>query len=274
MFELESPKDDGLFIASVGEWSHDKHYFFMRYVDAFTTAMKNKKWGGLHYIDLFAGAGIERLEDSQRLEWGSPLIAAQSPYPFDGIHVCEKDREKCDALKTRIQKIVPSAQVLCGDANQEVDVIVDQIPTNALSLAFLDPFGLHLDYETLRKPAARRADLIIFFPDHLDALRNWEHNYIDKPDSNLDRCLGQGSDWRSIIDTTPRHRLAEVLRKLYVQQIEVLGYEYFDYERISMRNHPLYILIFRTRHEVGAKIWRGISGIKPDGQRTFTFPQD
>ena len=56
MFELPSPKDDDLYIPTVGEWSRDKHYFLMRYIDAFTTSMKNKKWQGLHYIDLFAGA--------------------------------------------------------------------------------------------------------------------------------------------------------------------------------------------------------------------------
>ena len=64
MFDMPTPKDDGLFIPEVGEWSKDKHYFLARYIDAFTTAMKNKKWSGLHYIDLFAGAGVERLKDS------------------------------------------------------------------------------------------------------------------------------------------------------------------------------------------------------------------
>ena len=74
-FELPPPEDDGLPTASVKSWSRDKHHFLRRYIDAFTTSMKDKRWGGLHYIDLFAGPGIERLEDGS-LEWGSPLIAA------------------------------------------------------------------------------------------------------------------------------------------------------------------------------------------------------
>lgn len=52
-----SPTDDGLEISTVGEWSRDKHHFLSRYIDAFTNAMKKKGWSGLHYIDLFAGAG-------------------------------------------------------------------------------------------------------------------------------------------------------------------------------------------------------------------------
>ena len=117
-----------------------------------------------------------------------------------------------------------------------------------------------------------RADLIIFFPDHLDALRNWEHNYLDNPDSNLDRCLGPGTNWRSLLNEAPTQRRAEVLRNLYVDQLKKqLGYTEFEYERISFKGHPLYVLIFCSRHKIAAKLWRGISGKKPNGQRTWPF---
>lgn len=78
MLELPAAEDDGLFIPLVGEWAHDKHHFLRWYIDAFTTSMRIKQWGGLHYVDLFAGAGIARLKRSKRLDWGPPLIAAQA----------------------------------------------------------------------------------------------------------------------------------------------------------------------------------------------------
>jgi len=271
MFKLSPPNDDGLYIPTVGQWSRDKHYFLMRYIDAFTTSMKSKQWKGLHYIDLFAGPGIERLKVSKVLDWGSPLIAAKAPHRFNRLHLCEMNKRKYAALKSRIDEVRPDSQVLHGDANVKIQEIVQEIPQGALSLAFLDPYGLHLEFETLKLLSDIRADLIIFFPDHLDALRNWEHNYLENPDSNLDRCLGSGADWRSIINKTPRNRLAEVLRELYVRQIKSLGYIYFEYERISTEAHPLYILIFCSRHPLAAKLWRGIAGKKPDGQRTFKF---
>lgn len=65
MPELPPPDDDGLIIPEVGEWSRDKHHFLRRYIHAFTTAMKDKGWSGLHYIDLFAGAGMERIKGGQ-----------------------------------------------------------------------------------------------------------------------------------------------------------------------------------------------------------------
>jgi three-Cys-motif partner protein len=271
MFNLPPPTDDGQYIPMVGEWSHDKHYFLMRYIDAFTTSMKNKSWQGLHYIDLFAGAGIERLESSRKLEWGSPLIAVKAPHPFDKLHLCEKNKRKYAALKSRIGEIKPDSQVLLGDANQKIREIIKAIPQRTLSLAFLDPYGLHLDFETLKVLSDIRADLIIFFPDHLDALRNWEKRYLKNPASNLDRCLGLGFDWRSIMNKAPHDRRAEVLRELYVTQIQSLGYTEFEYERIQMKGHPLYILILCSCHPLAAKLWRGISRQKPDGQKTFPF---
>lgn len=271
MFELPAPPEDGLYIPEVGEQSKDKHYFLRRYVDAFTTAMR-KKWE-LHYIDLFAGAGVERLRDSNELDWGSPLIAAQAPFRFHALHFCEKNGRKFDALKSRLARFRPDSQVIRGDANESVNEIVGRIPKKgSLSLAFLDPYGLHLDYETLRSLSTIRADLIIFFPDHLDALRNWEHNYLDNPESNLDRCLGPGADWRSLLDETPAERRAEQLRDLYKSQLEThLGYRHFEYQRICYKQHPLYVLILCARHERAAEFWRKVARIKPDGQRTFRF---
>ena len=169
MFKLEPPQDDGLYIPEVGEWSKDKHYFLQRYIDAFTNSMKGKAWNGLHYIDLFAGAGIECLKDSQKLDWGSPLIAAQSRNPFSALHLCELDQKKYKALEKRVNKYHPEVQIVNGDANLKIPEIINEVPPRSLSLAFLDPFGLHLDFETLKILGLRRADLVIFFPDHLDS---------------------------------------------------------------------------------------------------------
>jgi len=230
------------------------------------------KWGSLHYIDLFASAGIEKLKESGELNWGSPMIAAQARKPFDRLHLCELRRNRHKALMERVGRIRDDSQILQGDANENVPAIANCIPKNSLSLAFLYPYGLHLDYTTLETLADIRADLIIFFPDRLDALRNWEHTYLDNPESNLDRCLGSGADWRLLILESPAERRAETLRNLYVRQIrERLGYNYFEYQRISYRNHPLYILIFCSRHERGAELWRNVSKTQPNGQRTIGF---
>ncbi|HEY8747178.1 MAG TPA: three-Cys-motif partner protein TcmP [Tepidisphaeraceae bacterium] len=270
MFKLPEPQDDGLFTPVVGSWSAHKHHFLRRYIDAFVTAMRGKKWSGLHYIDLFASAGIEQIENGP-LDWGSPLIAAQAPHPFSRLHCCELSKRSFKALSERMARYPQpqTPQMLQGDANLKVGEIVKAIPTGSLSLAFLDPHGLHLHFETVKRLASHNVDLIIFFPDHLDALRNWEI-YEENPNSNLDRVLG--APWRDEIKDAPAERRAEVLSEIYIKQLRTLGYSEFEFERISLpTGRFLYKLIFCSRASAGGKIWRGISNKKADGQSTFDF---
>ena len=271
-FELPTPEDDGLHSPKVGSWSADKHHFLMRYIHAFTTAMKKKRWDALHYIDLFAGAGIEDVE-GKGLDWGSPLIAAQSPVRFAKLHLVDINPTNHRVLETRLKRFLqPHApQLILGDANERVQGVVDQVPSGALSIAFLDPYGLHLHFETLRTLAKRRVDFIIFFPDHMDAIRNKKAYYEGNPDSNLTQQLGT-AEWESTLRAAPADKEVEVLNDLYVKQIKTLGYKHFEYERIERPDgHPLYRLIFCSRDEAGAKIWRGIAQRKPDGQGSFDF---
>ena len=272
MFELKPPEDDGLYIEEVGAWSADNHHFLRRYIDAFTTAMKSKPWHGLHYVDLFAGAGIEKLRGN-RLDWGSPLIAAQAPNRFTRMHLCELDDEKFTALSNRIGRFKQpdEPQLLNEDANGAISQIIEELPMGSLTLAFIDPYGLHLHFETLRELGQRRADLLIFFPDHLDALRNWENVYRGQPDSNLSKVLGT-TTWHERMMARPRDQWAHELTQVYVEQIKSLGYVHFDYERIALkRGQPLYRLIFCSKHEAGARIWRRVATKKPGGQWTFGF---
>lgn len=270
--ELPQPQDDGLYMGKpVGPWSADKHKFLADYIYAFTTTMHAKNWSCLNYIDLFAGPGKLRIKDTNEIIWGSPLIAAHYP-AFANLFVCEKNKQAFDALTTRLGRTNTPSHILPfnRDCNDIVGDIVDQIPPRSLSLAFLDPYGLHVDFKTVAALSNHRTDLIIFFPDRLDALRNHGLIYRDDPDSNLDRFLGDPG-WRTALDSNPCDRWAAVLRDLYVTRLRTLGYSEFEYERIYASGTPMYLLIYCSEHPVGAKIWRGISQKKPDGQRTFGF---
>lgn len=272
-WNLPPPEDDGLKKSEAKAHSLQKHYFLRRYIDAFTTAMGPKRWDSLHYIDLFAGAGIVIL-DTGELVWGSPLIAAKSPVPFHRLHLCERNRAEYGALKARVDRLGlgASAQLLFGDANEQVGRVVKELPAGSLSFAFLDPYGLHLNYSTIEVLSKARCDLLIFFPDRVDLLRNWKLNYKEDPNSNPDQVFGSGADWRSIFDKRPRSSWVRELTRLYMDQLRKLGYGYVIPERIYTKNNsPLYQLLFCSKHKAGERIWRGISSTKPDKQRTFDF---
>jgi three-Cys-motif partner protein len=273
MRQLPQPEDDGLYIPEVAEHSRHKHHFIEHYINAFTTAMKDKRWESLHYVDLFAGAGIERLRKSRTLAWGSPMIAVQARHPFARLHLCEQNARCYNALHQRVTALRPDSQILKGDANKKINTIVGEIPDRALSLCFIDPYGLHMDLDTLRSLSAKRVDLILFFPDRLDALRNWAAYYLKNPESNLDRCLGHSVDWRARLQGMPAHDYAKGLRDMYIEVIQQeLGYAETGFERIkTVSGRPIYYLIFCSRARIALQIWRGVTRKKPNGQRTWDF---
>jgi three-Cys-motif partner protein len=193
---------------------------------------------------------------------------------FQQLHLVELDSKKFGALTTRLRQFahLQEPQVLEGDANKRVEEIVRRIPTDSLSVAFLDPYGLHLHFDTLKAIAKRKVDLIIFFPDHVDALRNWDMSYADDLHSNLDLVLGH-APWREQKAKTPQSGWVDMLSRLYIDQIRTLGYTEFEHERIKRRDsRPLYKLIFCARHKRAAEIWRGVSNEKLDRQKSLDFP--
>ena len=266
--DAPEPRDDGLVIPEVGPWSRHKHHFLRRYVYAFTTSMR-KKWSELHYVDLFSGAGIERVRGGG-LEWGSVLIAAMTQHPFAKLHLCELDPGKWAALRDRLQAFPQPTlpQLLQGDANVCVREIVDAIPSSSPNLAFVDPFRLgELNFGTLAALSERRTDLIVFLPDFLDALGNVTY-YRGHTDSKLSRFLGT-SDWETALEGVPRSRWPDALLRVFQAQLERIGYRYFAEERISHegRNLRLYRLVFCSGDRAGVTLWRNVSRKLAGGQR-------
>lgn len=264
--------DDGHWVRPVGPWSKDKHHFLSRYLDAFTTSMRVQWKGRLHYIDLFSGPGVCKIRETDELIDGSPLLAAKLKYKFAQLHLCDLDPRCTSSLDARLQAIQQPREpdVQTGDANECVHEIVGKIPSRGcLSLAFLDPAGLHLHYSTLQALASRKVDLIIFFPDRIDALRNWERYYKDKPDSNLDAVLGPGVEWRSQLENA--NDRAAKLTEMYESQLDKLGYHYRTTRRVMYEGKRLYKLIFCSKDPMGLQIWENTGRVHADGQREFGF---
>lgn len=263
------PHNDGLIIPEVGPWAKRKYHFLGRYLDAFTNAMKGKKWDGLYYIDPFCGAGLARIRDSEEIVLASPLLAANIRNPFTRLHLCDANPDKIDACRRRLEKVIlPNRpHILTGDSNETIDNILDGVSPHGLSVAFIDPFNLGgIAFETIRAIANYNSDLIILLPDHIDAIRNATAYYGGNPESNLDRFLG--IDWRKALTGSDSESWIQKFRELYEQQLRKLRYRHFDAKRVrNTHNRPLYLLLYASRHPAGLKIWRGIGAIDEKGQR-------
>jgi len=263
--------DDGLYMSEVGRWSKRKYHFLGNYLDMFSTGMKNR-WPYRHYVDLFAGPGMARVRDHGTILVGSPLLAARVRDPFSKLHLCEANQAKFDALRERIarERLDTKPQVIMGNANECVDQIIADIPAQgALTLVFADPYGLHLDFDTVRKLAGRRCDLIVLLADNMDALRNWATYYYDNKNSNLDRFMGE-SGWRGALTESPSDRLAASLRDRYCEQLRTIGFKHFGWERVfNDRNVDIYTLLYASGSPVGLSFWEKASAIAEDGQRSL-----
>ena len=222
--------DDGLPTRRTGPWSFDKLYWWNRYIEITTRAMVGSPhWSELVYVDLFAGPGIcTTRSDGERMP-GSPLIAGLAPKSFGRLLLCEADPALATACQTRLNRLCPEVptKVIPGDCNEVIDQVTSQIPERALTLAFIDPTGLHAHFETIRKLTEnRRVDLYILFADNMDLVRNVEL-YAKQSNSNLDLVLGPESDWRNnwsqLSSQTPTN-VAALFANLYKRQLANLGY--------------------------------------------------
>ncbi|MFG0291737.1 MAG: three-Cys-motif partner protein TcmP [Phycisphaerales bacterium JB050] len=266
------PIDDGLVIPEVGQWSKRKYHFLERYLDLFTTGMK-RKWPQRHYIDLFAGAGFSKLKDSGEIVCGSPLLAANVTDPFTHIHAFEVDRERASALSARLGVLPEERQtVTCCEASDAVPILAKRIPRRgALCLTFIDPYGLHIDFATIAAlTSGINTDLIVLMADNMDALRNWAKYYINNPDSNLDRFMGEPG-WRSLLEASPSDSKAERLRDAYLAKLGTeLGFVHTDSVRVqNSQGRDIYTLLYASRSPKGLEFWSKAKAVDESGQRSL-----
>ena len=205
---------------------------------------------------------------------GSAIIAAHAAKPFRKIIVCEQNRRSAKACRARLEA-TPAAdrcEVLVGDCNALVHEVVQKIPQQALTLAFVDPKGLGAQFKTIEFLANHsRVDFVVLFADALDIRRNAEHVYRSDPNSNLDQFLGPDSNWRMELDKlenpndiTRRKLFADIYKR---QLQRLLGYRYFGEKVMKCDGKPLYRLIYASNDELGLKFWK--EALKEDscGQR-------
>lgn len=264
------PVDDDLPMRSSNAYAVDKLYALEAYIKMAQTAMKYQNWSSRNYIDLEAGPGKNRIGDQVYL--GSPLIALTKPDPFDRYWFNELEDEPFEALQTRISHYPRKHRVklLQLDANEAVDLIVNKIIQEdqfaasqgtrpSFNIAFLDPLGLEVQWQTVEKLGRiKKMDLIINFST--SAINRNLH----QPEV-IDRYFGNQS-WRQFINIGDHVQRRRKMIDLYLEQLKQLGYwilndDELGYHDISMkntRNAEVYSLIFASKNKLGDKLWRQV----------------
>lgn len=264
------PQHDGLPIREFGPWVAEKLDYLKRYIDVFETSMR-KKWSTRHYIDLFAGTGKCICRKTRQVYLGSPLLALTTKYPFTDYFFVDSDpdcildlQQRCSAssLNERIRFTV-------DDANRVAGKIVEQIQgIPSLNLAFLDPDGLELQWETVATLAQiERLDLIIHY-SQMGLNRAMPNVFRSETLTDVDHFFG-GTEWRTIYEKYRRHEeqfLHRQLMDFYKSKLKRLGYrETLRDDEVGAeplirneKNAPLYRLLFASKHPLGLEFWQKV----------------
>ena len=263
--------DDGLYYEDeVGAWVEDKHRLVSLYEALFSTGMKHK-WDVRVCIDLYSGPGMVRVRGTGKMLWGSPLLALQAKDPFDKYIFCENNAAALDALKQRVEKQFPKADVcyIHGSCDGKVEEICSKIPLpsrgrKVLSFCFVDPYDLSVKFSTIGKISDRFVDFLILLALGMDANRNLQH-YLDPTNHKIDDFLGL-PDWRDRWTKQFSNGSAsfpQFLAETYAKQMETLRYLPVAFHqmkpiRSDVKNLPLYHLALFSRHKLAYSYWEDV----------------
>lgn len=253
----------------VGSWAEEKHRLVSLYAKLFSSGMKDK-WNRRVYVDLYAGAGYNRIRGTSKIILGSPLRALTLEHPFDKYVFCEQDAENLEALKIRVRRIAGPANVafVSGDCNKRVSDILAEIPRGSredtvLSLCFADPFDIGLKFETIRALADRYVDFLILLALYMDANRNYER-YVSDDAVKIDEFLGS-TTWRGRWTVAQKNAVGfpQFLAKEFATSMESLGYlptplHKMKRVRSDEKNLPLYYIALFSRYELAHKFWNEV----------------
>lgn len=180
-----------------GEWTSTKLEAVREYFNRFNSALSKQRFKRVH-IDAFAGGGrIEPMEEkksaaqhvadgelfsidsettglpedegSEEFRHGSPLLALEAEPPFHEFIFIDKNQENLNQLRAQVTESGSlngrPVEYLCEDANTALSRISKRNWRSSRATVFLDPFALHVRWETLEAIARTEAmDMWMLFP--------------------------------------------------------------------------------------------------------------
>jgi three-Cys-motif partner protein len=230
-------------------WAILKLAFLGNYVDMYTSIVKSRI-GRTYYLETNAGCGLNMIEDvDNAIVFGSPMVAMKkAKKPFDGHILIEKEKAYCEAL----QKLMPSAHIINGDVNSDINDsggrglrhALSLVPQNTPILAFVDPYGMDVRWRTLELLLDRWSDVIINFQSVQRVVGSVDYNV--KYASTLTDFFGT--------DAWQRCRTNGEFLELYMSQIR----QYKDVVlpiKIQGRGGYYYHLIVAVKKTRGPQDW-------------------
>lgn len=270
---------------TVGPWAAAKLDALEAYLKFYGTALSKQSFKRV-YIDAFAGACITKLrgtgvtvepspffdepDDTEAQEefiLGSPVRALNVPNAFHHHYFFDLDETRAEILRD-LTKERHDVTVQVGDCNPLIRNLAPSLKErNTRGVAFLDPYGAHLEWATLEALAGTGTmEVVINFPlaMAINRLITRSGDVRERWSDQLTACFGT-HEWRTIaysreVDlfgnevTKKKNDVAEKLLDLYVGRLKTL-FPFVATPHLirNTRNTPLYYLIWAGPHKLGLK---------------------
>lgn len=257
---------DGLFVRKSGEWAKRKHHYLKNYCGITTVSMRNKF--RLVYLDVMAGPGRCKIEETNEEFPGSPLVALD--HDFAEYIFIEEEPELVDALKQRVANHPKAGKVKIISENW-INVMESRrlkFDASTLVVAFVDPTGIsQVPLSAMKKLANNpRVDLLVTIQYRLGIV--WNVPQYLKARSNqtaLDNFLGDPSwrEWENKDAGEFGRRAVEYFCDKFQKEERFIGTRHVS---VPEKN-PLYRFTLFTRHPRGGDFWNKILKIDEKGQR-------
>ncbi|MEO9231565.1 MAG: three-Cys-motif partner protein TcmP [Devosia sp.] len=247
----------------VGRWVPEmKHTFLAKYVEG--TRRAREKFKQRVYVDLFCGPGRVQVKGEAMTRPGGAQVAwhhsRRDGAAFTSCLVGDLDAARASACAERLLAGGAPARAFPGAAEATVDQVLKAIPSNALCLAYLDPYNLqYLSFSVIEKLARLT---YIDFAVHFSTM-DLRRNVLMEFNPERARFDAAAPGWRQHVDPVAfvRGDADEAFFDYWCSLVKGLGFS------ISQRmplvrdegNRPLYHLVFFSRHELPNRIWGDVA---------------
>lgn len=229
-----------------------------------------KKWR-LVYLDVMAGPGRCKIEDTGEEFPGSPLVALD--FDFQEYVLIEEDSSLADALQERIRGHARAARVRVIQGNW-IDMLGKgrlRFSDDNLVVAFVDPTGIsQIPMKSMLQLAEnRRIDLLVTIQYRLGITWNVPQYIKSQSDQTaLDAFLGS-TEWRGW-KWKEASEFARMAIDAFSHRIQQEGF--IETRHISVpEGQPLYRFTLLSRHPLAKTFWNKILKIDETGQRELGF---
>ncbi len=285
---VEEPKEEW-----GGPWTEKKLKAFQNYVIAYLTIMNKHPYWETIYFDGFAGSGTRKekndnallleldITEEEQLGYkgaAQRLSELNEPFRFDFYYFVDKDETAVTKLEAKLKPLNENKkgnlQFRSGDCNAVLAKLAEALhqpkfpngkALKYASLLFLDPFGMHIDWNSLEQLRNTKSDVWILLPTAVIVNRLLDKNGKLKASAKLSSFFGLSEEEVRTQFYLPTGQVSmfheeehfkkvadpiNTISKLYIQRLETI-WEQVTETPLRLNNRkgaPLFHFVFASNN--------------------------